>query len=91
MKLETIRIRGRAWLTLEAVATCYEVEVTFVQEIVELGLLGPSEPAGSAVESTTAIEVAMLDRLGTIVRLHRQQGINPAGIARIFEDPGQHP
>ncbi len=81
MKHDAILIRGTVWVSLEAAAACYRVEVTWLEEVYAVGLLGP----GEAVEGALAIEAAMLDRLGQIVRLYRQQGINIEGIARLLK------
>lgn len=86
MKRGTITIRGRVYLTLETVAECYEVEVSWIREVYEIGLLGP----GESVEGSVAIAGAMLDRLGEILRLHRQQGVNLAGIARLLAERSDH-
>lgn len=83
MSREVISIRGRCYLTLETVAHCYRVEVKWVHEVYEMGMLGRGELVGGA----TAVEAAMLDRMGRILRLHRQQGINLAGIFQLLEDP----
>lgn len=76
----TLTIRGELWITLEAAADCYEVEVTWVREVYELGLLGPGEPAGSS----TAIPAIELDHLARVLRLHRQLGLDPLAIAALL-------
>jgi len=83
MKREAISIRGHLYLTLETVADCYRVEVEWLYEVYEMGLLGPGERVGSS----TAIAASMLDRIGEILRLHRQQGINLAGIFMLLDRP----
>jgi len=80
MTRATITIRGELYVTLEAVASCYQVEVAWVEEAYELGLLG----RGERVSGATAVEAAMLDRVGRILRLHRQQGVNLPGIVMLL-------
>jgi len=75
-----LTIRGRTYVTLETVAECYRVEVAWVREVYEYGLLGTGEP----VRDTTAVAAEMLERAAVILRLHRQQGINLEGIARLL-------
>lgn len=82
MKHEGISIRGHLYLTLETVAACYRVEVDWLHEVYETGLLGSGERVGDS----TAIAAAQLDRLGEILRLSRQQGINLAGILRLLDE-----
>lgn len=71
-----VSIRGELYLTLETVAECYRVEAVWLREVYETGLLGPGEELGDSI----AIAASMLDRMGDILRLHQQQGINLAGI-----------
>jgi hypothetical protein len=76
----TATIRGELWVTLEAAADCYEVEVTWVREVYELGLLGPGEQVGSS----TAIAAMELDHLARALRLHRQQGLELTAIVALW-------
>jgi hypothetical protein len=73
-------IRGQAYLTLETMATCYAVEVAWIEEVYEHGLLG----RGEEIEGSIAVAAVMLDRFARILQLHRQQGINVAGISSLF-------
>lgn len=82
MTPRTLTIRGEAFLTLETVAECYCVEVHWLEEVYDLGLLG----SGETVEGSTAIEASMLDRVGTILRLHRQLGVDIAGMALVLDE-----
>jgi hypothetical protein len=76
MRHEVVRIRGQSYVTLEAVAECYQVEVTWIEEVYEVGLLGTGEP----------VQASMLDRMGRILRLQRQAGLNVAGILAALRD-----
>lgn len=78
----SITLHGRLYLTLETVAECYRVEVEWIEEAYDLGLLGPGERVGAS----TAVAAAALDRMGRIVRLHRQLGINLAGILSLLRE-----
>lgn len=77
----TRSIEGRLWVSLETAASCYRVEVAWLDEVYETGLLG----SGQEIDGATLIAAAMLDRLGEIVRLHHQQGVNLAGIVAMLE------
>ena len=68
-----VTIRGETYLTLDAVAECYECEVTWVEEIYALGLLG----SGEHIEGLTAIPSRMLERVAQIRRLCHYHGIDP--------------
>jgi hypothetical protein len=78
-----IVIRGETWFTLETVARCYEIEVGFLEEVYEQGLLGRGERVGASL----AVAAEMLDRVARILRLHRQ-GVDVAGIALLLREPG---
>ena len=77
---ERIVLEGELYLTLEAVAHCYQVEVTWLREAYELGLLG----RGRRIDGGVAIAAARLDRVATIFRLHFHQGVNLPGIALVL-------
>ena len=81
MTFEVITIRGEAYLTLDALANCYEVEVSFLVAVYEVGLLG----RGERVADTFAVATTNLDRLARILQLHRQQGLDVSGIASFLE------
>jgi len=82
-----LTVRGELYLTLQDVAETFEVELTWVQEAYELGLLGPGERVGGSV----AIASRLLDRVAAIRRLNRVQGVNLPGIALILQGPGEAP
>lgn len=79
--MQVITIRGEQYVTLHGAAECYEVEVAWIEEVYEFGLLGRGEPADEGL----AIPAAMLDRLAEIRRLQQQEGVNLPGIAIILE------
>lgn len=82
-----LTIRGEHYLTLQDVAESFEVELNWVQEVYEFGLLG----AGETVGGTVAIASRLLDRVAAIRRLNRVQGVNLAGIALLLQETGEAP
>ena len=82
-----VTIRGEHYVTLPDVAATFEVELTWVQEDYDFGLLGPGEP----VDDTIAIASRLLDRVAAIPRLNRVQGVNLAGIAVILPAEADSP
>ena len=68
-------IRGEVHVSLWAVARCYEVEETWVEEAYQLGLLG----AGERVAGVVVISATRLDRVARIVRLHFPPGVSVPG------------
>lgn len=80
MHHETILVGGELYVTIEAVAVCYEVEVAWLLEVHAYGLLEPTTHAGESL----AVAVETLDRVARILQLHRQFGIDLAGIAHIL-------
>jgi hypothetical protein len=81
MTMRIITIQGEHYITLSSAAECYEIEVGWVQQVYDEGLLGE----GAEVEGDLAIPATMLDRLAEIQRLQNQQGINLSGIAIILD------
>ena len=72
-----LEIRGELHLTLAAVAECYRVDVTWLEQVFDLGLLG----RGARTGSVTVIPARQLDRVARIVRLHFHHGVDLPGIA----------
>ena len=77
----SVIIHGEAYITLRSLAATYELEVSWVREVYEYGLLG----SGEAVDDDIAVVSDMLDRLAEVCRLHDRQGVNLAGIAIILD------
>lgn len=80
MSAERIVLRGELYLSLEEVAECYHVELAWVREVVDLGLLGRCE----LTRGRLVVAATRLDRVAEILRLQRQQGVNLAGIAMLL-------
>jgi len=77
-------VRGQRFVSLETVAECYEVEVAWVREVYDFGLLGP----GEVVEGTIAVAAAMLERMAEIRRLTLIGG-DLAVIAVLLDEMGR--
>lgn len=81
MSGQRIVIRGESFLTLETVAECFHVQVAWVREVYDAGLLGPGERVGGDL----AIPASNLDRMALIQRLHRHYGIDLELIEIVLE------
>ena len=73
-------IAGRSWLRVEDVAACYSVEVAWVREVCDLGLVeARREPDG--IELVPAVE---LDRVADLLRISRALGLDLVTVASLF-------
>lgn len=70
------------YLSLEVLAEVYEVRVVWLREVYDLGLLGRGVDSGTSV----CVAALQLDRLATIVRLHRVMGLDAETIAMSLTD-----
>jgi len=75
---------SRRWVSLTVVAETFELDVTWLEEVALVGLLGEVDRSGEV----PAIEVRMLDRVARIHGLHTYQGVDLAGIALWLEVHG---
>jgi chaperone modulatory protein CbpM len=80
MSGERILVHGQLYLTLQDVAECYHVELAWVRDVVDFGLLGRCE----RTRGTLVVAASKLDRVADILRLQRQQGLNLAGVALLL-------
>ncbi len=87
MSHDPIYVGGELYVSLEAVAEIYRVEVVWLREIVDADLLG----GGVALEPTVCIAVVRLDRVATIVRLHRTLGLDVEAIRLALADDDEPP
>ncbi len=71
MTPEFFVVDGTRWVTVETVARCYTVQVEWVQQVVELGLVGRCEER----EGSVTMPAAQLERVAKIVQLHFYQGL----------------
>jgi hypothetical protein len=81
VKKERIYIEGELFLTLEVVAKIYEVKTVWLREICDYGLLSSSTQEATEV----CIAAVELDRVATIVRLHRSLSIDLETISLLLE------
>ncbi len=75
-----IRIRDELYLSLRSVADCYEVELEWLIQVYDSGLLGQ----GERVAEETVISSVMLDRVAEVRWLHQIAGVNLAGIVLLL-------
>ena len=81
MTQATLYVDGELYLTLEAVAEVYAVEVVWLREVVDSGLVG----AGVRAQPTACIAAVRLDHVATIVRMHRLLGLDVEAIRLALE------
>lgn len=82
MNARRLVVRGETYVSLEAAAECYQLELAFVREVYRAGLLGP----GELTELGPAIPAPMLGRLARIVRLTRHLELDLDLAAFFLED-----
>ena len=64
-------------LSLAVMAQCFDVRVTWLEEVYELGLLGTGKRQGSAI----VVSTRQLEVVAEVIRLHYHQGVDLPGIA----------
>ena len=77
MTRQSLLIHGELYLTLQTVAECYSVEISWLQQVYELDMAG----RGERVDGSLAIAALMLDRVAEIRRIYLQTGMELSGIA----------
>lgn len=80
MNSHRLHLHGELYLTLETVAECYHIEISWVREVYDQGLLGE----GANVRGSIAIAASMLDRFAEVQRLRRQTGLDLVAIAAML-------
>ena len=70
---------GHLWLRIEDVAACYEVEVAWVREVRDAGLLEIRREGGDELVPALA-----LDRFAEVVRWGRALGLDLTTIASLL-------
>jgi len=78
---ERIYVEGELYLSLEEVARVYEVKTVWLQEVCDSGLLSGRGASGGEL----CIAAVELDRVATIVRLHRVLGLDLEVIAATLD------
>ena len=79
-----IYVEGELYLSVETVAEIYRVEVVWLREVLDAGLVA----GGVASEPTLCIAAARLDHVATIVRLHSALGLDVDAIRLVLESAG---
>ncbi len=82
MKQQPLYVEGELYLSLETVAEVYQVKVVWLQEVYDIGLLG----VGVGSTSGICVAAVQLDRIATVVRMHRVLGLNVEAIALTLGD-----
>ena len=77
-----VEIHGELFVTLETAAECYRVEVTWLEQVQRLGLLGPAERMGNSF----LFPAADLDRLAAILRWHRHHGVELETVVAFLDE-----
>ena len=77
-------VDGELYLSIETVAEVYRVEVVWLREVIESGLLG----TGAALGPAGAIAAIRMDHVATIVRMHRALGLDVDAIRLALENAG---
>lgn len=82
MTSEQIYIEGDLYLSLETVAEIYHVEVLWLREVYDFGLLGSGVDSGRVIH----IQAVQLDRVAAIVRWHVGLGLDVEAISLALAD-----
>jgi hypothetical protein len=78
---DRIYVDGELYLGVETVAAIYRVEVVWLREVIDAGLL----EGGVQSEPTVCIAAVRLGHVATIVRLHRMLGFDVDAIRLALE------
>lgn len=76
MSDDRIYVDGELFLSVETVAEIYRVEVVWLREVVDAGLLGGDVRS----RPVACIAAVRMDHVATIVRLHRVLGLDVEAI-----------
>lgn len=76
---ETRRTTTGVWVRIDEVAACYEVEVTWVREVRDAGLLETR-----LQDDVELVPVLALDRLAEVVRLARALGLDLGTVSSLL-------
>lgn len=83
-KYGRVTIHGETFFALTTIAECYSIDVAWVRQVYDYGLLG----RGEQVDDDVCVPAEMLDRVAVIRRLQVQAGVNLEGIAILLEKRG---
>ena len=76
MTRDRIVLHGQVYLSLPELARCFDVELSWVEEVYRFGLLG----CGEVADGGPLIAAYHLERVSRIVRLHLYEGVNLEGV-----------
>jgi hypothetical protein len=77
-----VTVEGELYLSLETYAEIYSIEVHWLRDVYDHGLLGSGVNSGSLV----CVATTQMDRVATIVRLHEGYGLDVETIYLVLED-----
>ena len=83
MTSHQVTVEGELYLSLETYAEMYCIEVVFLRDVYEQGLLG----SGVMSDARVCIAVTQMDRIATVVRLHDACGLDVDAIHLILDEP----
>lgn len=83
MNTDPFELDGDWYVTIEAAALCYRVDIAFIEEVVAIGLIGPC----TTHDALRALRLVELDRLAAIVRWHRHVGLDLDTVLALYADP----
>ena len=83
MNTDPFELDGDWYVTIEAAAHCYRVDVAFIEAVVTIGLIGPC----TTHDALRALRLVELDRLAAIVRWHRHVGLDLDAVLALYAEP----
>lgn len=81
MKYLRVLIEGETYLSLTAVAECYDCEVEWMLEVYRFGLLGRGRVVGEEI----VVCARVLDRVAEVVRLSLYHGVGLGALALLLQ------
>ena len=72
MTTRTLMVEGEPYVSLEVLAEIYTVEILWLREVYDCGLLGLGVTSGPHL----CVAAVHMDRVATIVRLHHHLGLD---------------
>jgi len=82
VKGHQITVEGELYLSLETYAEIFRIQVTWLRDVYDRGLLGEGVPS----EAWICVASTQMDRIATLVRLHNSLGVDIDTLAWLLED-----
>ena len=79
--LRRITIEGESYLTLTGIAECFSCEVSWIEEVYSLGLLG----VGRNADGEFVVLSSLLDRVAEIRRINVHYGVHLTAVSILLE------